>query len=132
MARANAPAIPVGKVFSACDPTRRRSDRRAVRRPDFTAGGGGRDSRNGWASGSGRPLRGYFCFARLFADPAVREVRDLPEQQDVAPPERLGTPPRLNGYFPDWRVEALRKLGVLREIVAFLASILSMLSALLG
>jgi hypothetical protein len=62
----------------------------------------------------------------------MREVRDLPEQQEVVPPERLGTPPRLNGYFPDWTVEVLRKLALLREFVAFLASMLFRISALLG
>jgi HK97 family phage major capsid protein len=38
----------------------------------------------------------------------------------------------LLGYFPDWRVEVLRKLAFLREIVEFLASMFSMISALLG
>jgi hypothetical protein len=36
------------------------------------------------------------------------------------------------GHFPDWRVETLRKLAILREIVAFLVSMLSMILGLLG
>ena len=44
----------------------------------------------------------------------------------------LGYFPDWMGHFPDWRVETPRKLALLRETMTFLASMFSMVSALLG
>ncbi|MFO0809064.1 MAG: phage major capsid protein [Gemmataceae bacterium] len=89
---------------------------------------------------SGGDAAGAFLFhpSRMPADPPPVELygTKVVRSGQVSNTRTKGSGTDLTyvllGYFPDWTVEILRKLAILREIVAVLASILSMISALLG